>query len=172
MREREKDGGEGGKKNLGMDHWHFIRQMRWLKCPLAEQRRCLHSLDIRALVADHLLGHLEAAGAQLGGPHLLPAVALPFARGLPCHGFVSNHLASIHTGSASLLCPTAFGFLTRSGLCAPAGVGTSPSLPSHPSGRPTAERSLGGVTSQLPHRSWANGSLTDSNSKVGEERGG
>lgn len=59
----------------------------------------MHSLDIRALVADHLLGHLEAAGAQLGGPHLLPAVALPFARGLPCHGFVSNHLASIHTGS-------------------------------------------------------------------------
>ena len=95
--------GEREGKHVGMDCWHFLRQIqRGLKCPLAKQRRCCHLLDIGALITDHLLGHLEAPRAQLGGSHLLAAVALPFAGHLPCHRFVSDHLESAQTASASL----------------------------------------------------------------------
>lgn len=38
-------------------------------------------LYIGALVAHHLLGHLEAAGSELCRPHLLSAVTLPLAGG-------------------------------------------------------------------------------------------
>lgn len=61
---------------------------------LGRTEKVLHLLDIRALITDHLLGHLEAPWAQLGSPHLLPAVAFSFARSLPCHGFVPNYLRS------------------------------------------------------------------------------
>lgn len=66
-------------------------------CLLVEPRRYFHLLDIRALIADHLLGHLEAPWAQLGGPHLLPTVAFPFAGSLPRHRLVSNDLRNAYT---------------------------------------------------------------------------
>lgn len=65
-----------------------------MQVSLGRTEKVLHLLDIRALVTDHLLGHLEAPWAQLGSPHLLPAVAFSFARSLPCHGFVPNYLRS------------------------------------------------------------------------------
>lgn len=61
---------------------------------MGETMKVPHLLDIGALVADHLLGHLEAPWAQLGGPHLLPTVAFPLARSLPGHRLVSNYLRS------------------------------------------------------------------------------
>lgn len=59
--------------------------------------RAFHSLDIRALVTNHFLGHLEASWSQLCGSHLLPTVAFPFARSLPGYRLVSNYLRTYET---------------------------------------------------------------------------
>lgn len=59
--------------------------------------RAFHLLDIRALVTNHFLGHLEAPWSQLCGSHLLPTVAFPFARSLPGYGLVSNYLRTHET---------------------------------------------------------------------------
>lgn len=51
-----------------------------------------NSLDIGTFIANNFLSHLETPGAQLCGPHLLPAIAFPFARCLSCHWLVPDNL--------------------------------------------------------------------------------
>lgn len=51
-----------------------------------------NSLDIGTFITNNFLSHLETPGAQLCGPHLLPAIAFPFARCLSCHWLVPDNL--------------------------------------------------------------------------------
>lgn len=54
-------------------------------------------LDIRTFITHHLLSHLEAARPELRCPHLLPAVALPLARGLFGNRLVTHNLDNSRT---------------------------------------------------------------------------
>lgn len=81
-------------------------------CVSRDPQRAFHLLDIRALITNHLLGHLEAPRPQLCGSHLLPTVAFPFARSLSGYRLVSNYLRTQKTAfsclSGAVLCTCAF----------------------------------------------------------------
>lgn len=71
-------------------------------CVSRDPQTAFHLLDIRALITNHLLGHLEAPRPQLCGSHLLPTVAFPFARSLPCYRLVSDYLRTQKTAFSCL----------------------------------------------------------------------